>query len=270
MSLPRFLVFDALGAFAWSACYTVLGYLFKDQLDRVAMYAARIGEVIAFAGGMWLATLIIRKLVRWFLFLREFRLSRITPDELRDKLSNSGRLLLLDLQGSSALGQRVVAIPGAVRLDPRRLGEYIRQYRDVDLSTDREVIIYCDAPSEATSARLALALHQRGFQHVRPLAGGVRAWQGHGFPITSSVEVLPLAEHEAYVLHDLFQYSRHHTAELLKISAAAVEQLLDRARGHIRRGTVDAQLFSQAPYTSEISMEDFPPSPSVRLASTPE
>ena len=53
------------------------------------------------------------------------------------------------------------------------------------LGRDREVVLYCASPHEFTSARVALALHRQGFERVRPLAGGLRAWRERGFPLAS-------------------------------------------------------------------------------------
>jgi membrane protein DedA with SNARE-associated domain/rhodanese-related sulfurtransferase len=191
--LPRFLVFDAMGAILWSAAYTALGYIFSDQLDRVAEYAAALGKLVVLAGVAGLGASIILKLVLWYHFLRKFRLARITPEELRDKLNAGGRILVLDLQGGSQ-GQELPAIPGAVRINSRQLSQYMKQYRGLDLATNCEVILYCSSPGEATSARVALALRQRGFEHVRPLAGGLQSWRELGFPVTTDVRMLPAPE----------------------------------------------------------------------------
>jgi membrane protein DedA with SNARE-associated domain/rhodanese-related sulfurtransferase len=241
--LPRFLVFDAMGAILWSSVYTALGYIFSDQLDRVAGYAATMGKLMVLAGVAWVGALIIFKPIRWYRFLRKFRLARITPEELRDKMNTGGRILVLDLQGGLSQGQALPAIPGAVRIDSRRLSQYMKQYRGVDLATDREVILYCASPGETTSARVALALRQRGFEQVRPLAGGLQSWREHGFPVTTDVRTLPAPEHAVFVLHEVLQYSRMNAAALLKTSVANVDQLLDGARKRIGR-TDSAQRLS--------------------------
>ncbi len=234
-ALPKFLVFDALGAIFWSSGYTALGYIFSDQLDHVAEYTAAIGKLVVLAGLAGLGAWIIFKLLRWYQFLRRFKLARITPEELRDKLSAGDRILVLDLLGGLSQAQRLPAIPGAVRIDPRLLSQYMRQYRGVDLATDREVILYCASLGEATSARVALALRQRGFEHVRPLAGGLQSWSEHGFPVTTDVRMLPAPEHAVFVLREVLQYSRINAARLLKTSVANVDQLLEGARNRIGR-----------------------------------
>jgi membrane protein DedA with SNARE-associated domain/rhodanese-related sulfurtransferase len=228
--LPRFLVFDAMGAILWSSVYAALGYIFSDRLDHVAEYATAMGKLAVLAGVAWLSALIILKPIRWYRFLHKYRLARITPEELRDKLSAGGRILVLDLQGGLSQDQELPAIPGAVRIDSRQLSQYMKQYRGVDLATDREVILYCDSPGEATSARVALALRQRGFEHVRPLAGGLQSWREHGFPVTTDVRILPAPEHAVFVLHEVLQYSRMNAARLLETSVANVDQLLQGAQ----------------------------------------
>jgi 3-mercaptopyruvate sulfurtransferase SseA len=49
-------------------------------------------------------------------------------------------------------------------------------------------VIYCDCPNEISAARLARQLQRAGFANVRPLVGGLKAWQAAGF----EVEAAPL------------------------------------------------------------------------------
>lgn len=44
-------------------------------------------------------------------------------------------------------------------------------------------IVYCACPNEASAARVALQLRDRGFHHVRPLAGGIDAWVSAGLAV---------------------------------------------------------------------------------------
>src|SRR6202035_5375786 len=65
-----------------------------------------------------------------------------------------------------------------------RLGQYANHDGRTPIPRDREVVLYCSKPHELTSARVALELRRRGFERVRPLAGGLRAWQERGFRLT--------------------------------------------------------------------------------------
>lgn len=135
---PRFLAFDALGAIFWSSVYAALGWTFRAQLDRIANYSAQLGTLAILAGVAAVCVFIILRIIRWYRFLREFRLARITPDQLMDKLRAGDNILILDLQGSAKPAQRLMAIPGAIRTNPHLVERYER-YRDPDLATNREV-----------------------------------------------------------------------------------------------------------------------------------
>ena len=185
ISLTEFLAFDALGATFWSVTYAFLGYIFSDQLDRVAAHVTRAGAFVALAVVAGFTFYMVRKFVRLQRFVREFKLARITPEQLRDKLNAGEDILLVDLQGRLGSATKRMAIPGAVRIDPRRL----EQYRDVVIPPSQQVVLYCGCPGEFTSARVALALRQRGIERVRPLAGGLQAWRDRGFPVTTEVQI---------------------------------------------------------------------------------
>src|ERR1700689_3017046 len=172
----RFLAFDAVGAALWPAAYAGLGYVLGKNLDRAAAYAARLGAlwvIVVFAS---LAMYVGRKLVRWHRFVREFRMSRITPEELKKKLDAGEKILVIDLHGRRDGARGHQGIPGAMCIDPHRLGQYANHDGRTPIPRDREVVLYCTAPHELTSARVALELRRRGFERVRPLAGGLRAW----------------------------------------------------------------------------------------------
>src|SRR5271156_2453811 len=183
----RFLAFDAVGAALWSGAYTGLGYVLGKDLDRAAAYAARLGAlwvIVLFAS---LAMYAGRKLVRWHRFVREFRMSRITPEELKKKLDAGEQIMIVDLHGRRDGPRGHQGIPGAVCIDPHRLGRHDNPKKRTPIPRDREVVLYCTTLHELTSARAALELRRLGFERVRPLAGGLQAWHERGFPLTSVI-----------------------------------------------------------------------------------
>ena len=228
-SPPRFLAFDAIGAILWCSAYVALGYAFRNQLDRIASYSVKTGTLVVLAGIAGFGVFIIFRLIRAYRFLRESRLAGITPDQLMNKLRAGENILILDLQGSAKWAQGVMAIPGAIRINPHQLERY-KRYQDADLATNREVVLYCSSPREFTSARIALTLRRRGFADVRPLAGGLQAWRKQCFPVTPDVEMLPPPEHAVFVLLEIFQYSQTRAAQLLKTSIANVDRLSRTAK----------------------------------------
>jgi rhodanese-related sulfurtransferase len=52
-----------------------------------------------------------------------------------------------------------------------------------DLPRDREIILYCTCPNEASAAQIAKMLLDSGFKRVRPLLGGLDAWIAAGHPV---------------------------------------------------------------------------------------
>ena len=49
-----------------------------------------------------------------------------------------------------------------------------------DLPRDRELVLYCTCPNEASAAQAAKLLQNHGFSRVRPLHGGLDAWVAAG------------------------------------------------------------------------------------------
>ncbi len=196
ISRLHFLALEVLGSSLWLGVYSGLGYAFRHDLSRAVTYVAGMGRLFT---GVALAALCIylgRRLARWYRFIREFRLARITPEELKEKLDAGEQVFVVDLKGGQRHARHRKGIPGAVRINPRKL----EQYRAYDRKTpdplprDLEVVLYCDGPNEFTSARVALAMQERGFSRVRPLAGGLRAWRERGFPVKQNLPLCVVPE----------------------------------------------------------------------------
>jgi rhodanese-related sulfurtransferase len=48
------------------------------------------------------------------------------------------------------------------------------------LPRDRDIVLYCTCPNEASAAQVAKLLMTHGFKRVRPLHGGLDAWIAAG------------------------------------------------------------------------------------------
>src|SRR5271165_3058023 len=93
LSRSQFVFFDGFGALAWSSTYMIAGYIFRNQLDRIAAGSQEAGGILGIAAIAGLGCFIAVRLSHWYRFLREFRLAQITPEELREKLK-AGKPLL--------------------------------------------------------------------------------------------------------------------------------------------------------------------------------
>ncbi len=134
----RFLLFDALGASLWAGTFLGLGYVFSGEIEDIAKHAASLGS---WAGVILLGALaayLTYKFVARKRFLRELRIARITVEELKHKLDAGEELVIVDLRHSLDFEADPETIPGAFRVDAKKLEE-----NDEVLPHDREIILYC-------------------------------------------------------------------------------------------------------------------------------
>ncbi len=138
MRLIRFLCFDFLGAALWVGAFVGLGYAFSDQLERVADRALALGTWLLALLLASLAAYIAWKYYKRHRFLRELRIARITPDELKRKLEAGESVVVVDLRHSLDFEAEPQTIPGAFRLEASELEQMHAQ-----IPRDREVVLYC-------------------------------------------------------------------------------------------------------------------------------
>ena len=138
MRFSRFLLFDGLGTFLWATGFMGIGYLFSDQLERIGGYALQLGTWLGviLAGG--LAGYILFKYVQRQRFLRQLRIARLTPEELKQKLDAGEDLVIVDLRHSLDFEAEPETIPGAIHLSPDQL-----EQRHHEIPRDRDVVLYC-------------------------------------------------------------------------------------------------------------------------------
>lgn len=177
--LPRFILFDGVGAALWAGAALLVGVVFRDAVYGVLTRLVEFGRMGLLALLVAVALFGLYKLWRRQHFLRLIRMARITPDELYRLMDSDTQPVVLDARADGQR-QRAGWIPGALAAsDLTRL----------DLEAQPEVVIYCDCPNEASAALLARQLMKRGFAHVRPLAGGFDAWAAGGLPVTRDTSV---------------------------------------------------------------------------------
>src|SRR6267154_4964540 len=138
MRARKFLLFDGLGSLVWGGSILGAGYIFSEQIERIAERAARLGGSLAvlIIGG--LAGYIAWKFLARQKFLRDLRIARITPEELKQEIDAGIELVIVDLRHSMDFEADPETIPGAFRMDAAELEE-----KNDRLPRDREVILYC-------------------------------------------------------------------------------------------------------------------------------
>lgn len=181
MTRARFLIWDGVGALLWSATFIGAGYIFSNQIEKIGALAARMGLLSLILASALLALFIGWKYAQRQRFLHRLRIARITPEELLHKMQSGEDIAVADLRHPLDFEADRVKVQGALRLLPEELDG-----RHQEIPRDRDVVLYCNCPNEATSAAVALRLRRLGVTRVRPLAGGFEAWRARGFPIEST------------------------------------------------------------------------------------
>lgn len=171
--LLRFALYDGLGAALWALVAVGTGALFHDAVNDVLAQLEALGHVGVLVLLSAIALFVAYKWWKRQRFIRLIRMARITVPELQQLFDEGTAPLVLDVRPTL---QREASgwIPGAVRAT---------HVRELDVEPQHEVIVYCDCPNEASAAKLARELQQRGFKRVRPLMGGFEAWNAHGMPV---------------------------------------------------------------------------------------
>ena len=170
MSWPRFLWLTAAGAALWGAVMALAGGAFEAAITRSFKWIAGIRV------GPWeIVLLIVAGYVAWRLVRRHARrqlknVPRLDIEALRAALRRDPPAIVIDVRGAvmrtsgegRALETIAVDLADIDGLDVARLA-------------NRQVVIFCGCPNEASAATAALKLLARGVRDVHVLRGGVDA-----------------------------------------------------------------------------------------------
>jgi membrane protein DedA with SNARE-associated domain/rhodanese-related sulfurtransferase len=182
---PQFLVFNTLGASLWVGAGLGGGMLLGPQMEWLLTRLDDIGSVAIIIIVALLAAYIAFKWWERRRFFTMLRMARITVDELYRLIDAGLNPVIVDVRSPTARALEPRRIPGALHVPLHAVDHHVK-----DLPRDREIILYCTCPNEASAAQVAKILMNNGFAKVRPLHGGLDAWIEAGY----EVEELPAAE----------------------------------------------------------------------------
>jgi membrane protein DedA with SNARE-associated domain/rhodanese-related sulfurtransferase len=180
--VPAFALFNTAGAALYCGSFLALGAVFHDQVARLIDWLQSMGgRALMLLAALLAAYVAYRAIDRW-LFLRKLRLARVDVPELARMLRDGEAPVILDVRSGIGRAASGIRIPGARNIDMASIAVALD-----GVATDRELIVYCACPNEASAAKLALELRRHGFRKVRPLAGGIDAWVSAGQPVEPAV-----------------------------------------------------------------------------------
>jgi membrane protein DedA with SNARE-associated domain/rhodanese-related sulfurtransferase len=178
MSFGSFLVLDGLGCALWCGTFLAAGGFFADALQHNPHLLAWAGR---FSGALLLAAIVailVGRVLRRRAIERRLVEARLEPEELKRQLDAGEPVYIVDLRHPLELVPEPFTLPGALHFAPDALAR-----RHLEIPRDRDVVLYCTCPSEATAAKTAMTLHKLGIERVRPLRGGYDEWKRLGFPL---------------------------------------------------------------------------------------
>jgi membrane protein DedA with SNARE-associated domain/rhodanese-related sulfurtransferase len=185
MQYRLFVVYDAIGILLWGLAFTMSGRFFGDVLKQHPNAFAWVGRFGFVLFVLLLMAFFLWRFYRQKAFLNEIRMARVAPDELKAMLDRGQPVFIVDLRHPLDYLPDPRTLPGAVLFSPDKLVAHCSE-----IPRDRDVVLFCTCPSEATAAKMALAIRKLGVYRVRPLLGGFDEWKRLGYPL---VEIEPTA-----------------------------------------------------------------------------
>jgi membrane protein DedA with SNARE-associated domain/rhodanese-related sulfurtransferase len=174
----RFVLLSTCGAILWVGSGLVAGMLFKTQIERLLEHLSQVGNIAGAGAVILLAAYIAFKWWERSRFYRMLRMARISVADLYELIEAGAAPVILDVRSVTARELEPRWIPGALHVPLQDVAKLLKE-----LPRDREIILYCTCPSEASAARVARILINHGFKRVRPLHGGLDAWVAAGYSV---------------------------------------------------------------------------------------
>jgi len=133
----KFLLWNTAGTFVWMVAMMLIGYLPVRPMSQMDV-ARSIG---IWALGLLMAGTLFNIVMKWHrkqVFVREISRSRISPEELAERIAAGEDFHIVDLRHPLEFVVDPRVLPGAIRIAPDELNEK-KQW----LTPDREVVLYC-------------------------------------------------------------------------------------------------------------------------------
>jgi rhodanese-related sulfurtransferase len=178
---PRFILLSSCSAILWVGSALLAGILFKSQIARLLDNLNGLGSLVVSVVVALLGAYIGYKWWERRRFFRLLRMARISVADLYALIQAGASPVILDVRSTTARELEPKWIPGALNVPLQDVGRHLKE-----LPRDREIILYCTCPSEASAARVAKILMNHGFKRVRPLLGGLDAWIAAGYAVEHS------------------------------------------------------------------------------------
>ncbi len=174
----RFILLSTCAAALWSGAGLAAGVLFKSQITLMLQHLNDIGSIVGICVVILLAGYVAYKWWQRSRFYKMLRMARISVGELYELIQAGSSPVIIDVRSATARQLEPRWIPGALHIPLQDAARLLKE-----IPRDKDIILYCTCPNEATAARVAKILMNHGLKRVRPLHGGLDAWVAAGYTV---------------------------------------------------------------------------------------
>lgn len=173
----RFHFYNAVGSVVWLAVLLAGGYLSMRTIDWLGIFVITAQWAVGLA---IVVSVVMAARSYWQRreFLKTLRMARIAPEDLYRQVKAGEQPVIVDLRHPLDYLSAPRTLPGALRIPPDQIAQ-----RFAEFPPERDIVVYCTCPNEATAVKVAKELQGLGVTRVRPLAGGLAGWEKMGFPV---------------------------------------------------------------------------------------
>jgi membrane protein DedA with SNARE-associated domain/rhodanese-related sulfurtransferase len=192
MRLSQFLRLDLLGVLIYIGSYFTVGYLFSDVLGAVLKGYRTFGQVLGWILGIAVVAYVAFQVWMWRKS-RSRRFRRYVQPAEAYRAWSAGSAVLYDVRSHGYYDRKAMRIQGSKRLEPNAIHQSTEEF-----PPGKHIYLYCTCVREATSARVAQELREKGVISA-VIEGGLRGWKKAGLPL----EPVPEDEVSALPVFDL-------------------------------------------------------------------
>ena len=176
MRFWQFLRLDFLGALFYCVTYLFIGFISRDFLAVTLNSFREAGRAMEITLTIVLVVYVIYRIAQALKFRKYNVVPRVQAEQLGAILASpdAKNVQIVDVRSHGYYDVGAERILGSIRIEPNNLDEEIKH-----LPKDRDIYVYCTCARDATSAKVAHLLRERGF-NAFVIVGGLTAWRKAG------------------------------------------------------------------------------------------
>lgn len=176
MRFTQFLGLDFAGASLYVAAYLSIGFLFSDALGSITKNYEIFSRGLTWVLSAAVLAYLGFKAWTWIKARKLRSVPFVSAKEAASAFS-SDAAVIYDVRSHGYYDPKAARVRGSKRLEPNALHRI-----EDEIAGDKQVYLYCTCVREATSARVAQRLLEKGVP-VAVIKGGLKAWKKAGLPL---------------------------------------------------------------------------------------